>query len=217
MYPQFENRREAGQELSSALAKYKAKKDTLILALPRGGVPVAHEVAKILDLPMDVWLVRKLATPGNEELAIGAIAFNGTCYINKDITLELNIPQRLIDQIIAKERIELDRRNKLYRQERPLPSLRGKTIIIVDDGLATGATMRAAIESLRHIKTGRIVAAVPVGAEDACRALKEIADEVICLRAAEPFYGVGQWYRDFSQTSDEEVQRLLTQTMEHTT
>ncbi|MGZ9096830.1 MAG: phosphoribosyltransferase [Micavibrio sp.] len=214
MYLRFENREEAGQELSNALAQYKDKPDTIILALPRGGVPVAHEAAKILNLPMDVWLVRKLGVPGHEELAMGAIALNGTYHINKEIALSLNVPQRLLNQVIARERIELARRNKLYRQGRPIPEIKGKTIIIIDDGLATGATMRAAIESLRQMHAAKIVAAAPVGAKETCRALAEVADEVACLRMPEPFYGVGQWYRDFSQTSDEEVQKILEQSTE---
>lgn len=214
MYPRFENREEAGRELSNALAKYKDKPDTIILALPRGGVPVAHKVAKALNLPMDVWLVRKLGVPGHEELAMGAIALNGAFHINKEIALGLNIPQQLLNQVIAKERTELARRNKLYRQGRPIPDIRGKTVIIIDDGLATGATMRAAVELMRQMHAAKIVVAAPVGAKETCRVLAAVADEIACLRMPEPFYGVGQWYMDFSQTSDEEVQKLLEQKTE---
>jgi len=189
------------------------RKDVIILALPRGGVPVAHEVAKALNLPMDVWLVRKLGVPGHEELAIGAMALNGVYHINSDIALGLNITPRQLNEVVARARAELNRRNKLYRRGRSAPSLEGKTVIIVDDGLATGATMHAAIESLRQAKTGHIVAAVPIGAKDACHALAAIADKVVCLQTPEPFYGVGEWYQDFSQTSDEEVQGLLAQHM----
>jgi putative phosphoribosyl transferase len=166
-------------------------------------------VAKALDLPMDVWLVRKLGVPGQEELAMGAIALNGVRHINEDITRRLNIPEPLMNRIVTKEKLELERRNRLYRHGRAAPDVKGKTAIVIDDGLATGATMRAAIESLRQTQAGRIIAAVPVGAKDVCEALTAAADEVICPRTPEPFYGVGQWYEDFSQTGDEEVQALL--------
>ncbi|QQG35767.1 MAG: phosphoribosyltransferase [Micavibrio aeruginosavorus] len=211
MYQKFRNREEAGLELSNALSRYKENPDTIILALPRGGVPVAHEVAKALGLPMDIWLVRKLGVPGHEELAMGAIALNGVCHINKDIIFNLNIAPHLLNQVMVKERAELDRRNKLYRQGRRAPDIRGKTAIVVDDGLATGATMHAAVESIRQVKASHIVVAVPVGSKSTCEDLKAIADDVVCLRMPEPFYGVGQWYLDFSQTSDEEVQNLLEQ------
>ena len=211
MFDQFGNRTEAGRELAQALMAYGGRNDAIILALPRGGVPVAHEVAKALYLPMDVWFVRKLGVPGQEELAMGAIALNGACHINEDITQRLNIPGQLMNQVVAKEKLELERRNRLYRHGHPAPDVKGKTVIIIDDGLATGATMRAAIESLRQAQAGRIAVAVPVGAKDVCEALAGVADEVVCLRMPEPFYGVGQWYEDFSQTSDEEVQALLAQ------
>lgn len=209
MTPRFENRSDAGQKLASLLMKYKDKKDTLVLALPRGGVPVAHEVAKTLNLPMDIWLVRKLGVPGCEEVALGAIALNGIYHINEDMILDLNVPLKTLNQIVAKERKELDRRNKAYRQGRPVPDVRNKTVIVIDDGLATGATMRAAIESLRRVNARRIVAAVPVGEKETCHALAEVADEAICLRMPKFFRSVGQWYNDFSQTGDEEVRKLL--------
>lgn len=211
MYTKFENRSKAGRELAHALAKYKGKPGTLILALPRGGVPVAYEVAQALTLPMDVWLVRKLGVPGHEELAMGAMALDGSFHINKEIMQNLNIPPHFFNQVIVKERAELARRNTLYRRDRPVPDIKGKTVIIIDDGLATGATMRAAIESLRQAKAGHIVAAVPIGSKESCEMLEMVADEVICPFKPEPFYGVGQWYRDFSQTSDEEVQFILEQ------
>ena len=209
MPQKFENRTAAGQALAKALASYADRPDAIVLALPRGGVPVAHEVAAALSLPMDVWIVRKLGVPGHEELAMGAIALGGACHINRDIALGLNVPERTLNQVIARERTELARRNALYRQDRKLPSLQDKTVIVVDDGLATGATMRAAIESLRQAKAGYIVAAVPVGAKETCDDLRGVADDVICLHTPEQFYGVGQWYDDFSQTSDEDVQDIL--------
>jgi len=205
----YRDRTEAGQALVAALAKYEGQPDVLLLALPRGGVPVAYEVANALALPLDVWLVRKLGVPGHEELAMGALAVNGTLHINEDITAALKIPQRLINQVVARERAELSRRNKLYRAGKPLPPLRNKTVIVIDDGLATGSTMRAALESLRAAKPGHLIAAVPVGAESSCQMIGDYADEVICLQKPEPFYGVGQWYQDFSQTSDAQVKDML--------
>lgn len=209
MFQSFKNRREAGIELSNALAGHAGEPDTIVMALPRGGVPVAFETARALSLPLDVWLVRKLGAPGHEELAVGALAMGNIRYINEDIMRALHIPQEMLDQVVARESEELSRRNRLYRRGRPVPPLRDKTVIIVDDGLATGATMRAAIESLRQAGAERIIVAVPVGSAATCRELEEVADEVICLSRPEPFYSVGQWYRDFAQTSDAEVQDLL--------
>ncbi|MBI3440811.1 MAG: phosphoribosyltransferase [Proteobacteria bacterium] len=203
----FCDRAGAGQELAKALAVYKERPDVVLLALPRGGVPVAHEVAKALSLPLDVWLVRKLGMPDHEELAMGAIAMGGVHYLNPSLAAQLE--QQEIERVIAKEEIELQRRDTLYRQGRPLPQLQGKTVIVIDDGLATGATMRAAVESLRQLQAGRIIVAAPVGSVSACRELSFIADEVICPYAPENFYGVGQWYADFSQTTDKEVQDIL--------
>jgi erythromycin esterase-like protein/predicted phosphoribosyltransferase len=211
MKSQFLNRIDAGKNLASVLTSYIGKKDTLVLALPRGGVPVAHEVAKALSLPLDVWLVRKLGVPGHEELAMGAVAAGGICHIDNNLTQALGIPKDQVDQVIKEELIEMARRNKLYRQDRPVPVLKGKTVIIVDDGLATGATMRAAILSLRQAQALRIIVAAPVAALSTCMGLREIADEVICLYTPEPFYGVGQWYDDFSQVSDGEVITFLGQ------
>lgn len=208
-FHRFANRTEAGRMLAEALSAYIGRSGILILALPRGGVPVAYEVAKALSAPMDLWLVRKLGVPGQEELALGALAGKNIRVLNDDIISLLNIDQSAIDIVIAREQAELERRNRLYRQGRPPPDIEGKTIIIIDDGLATGATMRAAIVSLRQADAAQIIAAVPVGAVSTCRKIEQEADELVCLHTPEPFYGVGQWYIDFSQTSDEEVLALL--------
>ncbi|MDQ3186595.1 MAG: phosphoribosyltransferase [Pseudomonadota bacterium] len=205
----FANRAEAGKMLAEALSAYTDKSDTLILALPRGGVPVACEVAKTLHAPMDLWLVRKLGVPGQEELALGALAAENIHVLNQEIIDLLHLDQIVIDTVISRERAELERRNRLYRQGKPPPNTDGKTIIIIDDGLATGATMRVAIASLREAGAARIIAAVPVGAVSTCKKIEQEADELVCLRKLEPFYGVGQWYSDFSQTSDEDVLTLL--------
>jgi putative phosphoribosyl transferase len=205
----FADRAEAGKRLAEALSGYAGRADVLVLALPRGGVPVAYEVAQTLAVPMDLWLVRKLGVPGQEELAMGAIAGNDTRILNRDIINVLNIDRTTIDAVIVKEQAELERRNLLYRQGRPSPNVEGKTIIIIDDGLATGATMRAAIASLRQAGAAKIIAAVPVGAASTCGKVEQEADELVYLYTPEPFYGVGQWYSDFSQTSDESVLALL--------
>lgn len=205
----FQDRSHAGQELAEALSVYSGKKDTLLLALPRGGVPVAFEIAQRLNLPLDVLLVRKLGVPGHEELAMGAIAEDGIFYINQEIVDQLGIPQVVIERVITRETEELNRRRQLYRHDRPAPHLEGKTVIIVDDGLATGATMHAAVKALNQANVKRLIVAVPVGASDTCMDLKEDADEMICLYSPDPFYGVGAWYKDFSQTSDQEVENLL--------
>lgn len=208
-FHRFANRTEAGKLLADALSGYTGRSDILILALPRGGVPVAYEVAKALFAPMDLWLVRKLGVPGQEELALGALAGKNIRVLNYDIIDLLNIDETVIDTIVAREQAELERRNRLYRQGKPPPAIEGKTIIIIDDGLATGATMRVAISSLRQAGAARIIAAVPVGAASTCDKIEEEADQLICLHTPEPFYGVGQWYNDFSQTSDDEVLALL--------
>ncbi len=209
MQKKFSSRIEAGKELAQALKTYKDKPDTLIFALPRGGVPVAHEVAKELSLPLDVWIVRKLGLPYEEEVAIGAIAMGGARYINREYVAIGGVSQAMIGNIIAKEEVELERRNTLYRKDKPLPDVKNKTVIIVDDGLATGATMRAAVESVRNLEAKHIIVAVPVGAEDACKMLSALVDEVICLYKPDLFLGVGQWYVNFEQTTDEEVQTIL--------
>lgn len=209
IFRQFQDRTEAGRALAKSLSAYAHKSDVLVLALPRGGVPVADAVAKALSLPMDIWLVRKLGVPGHEELAMGALSMGGICHISTDIVERLHIPETLVQETIARERLELDRRNLLYRQDKAMPNLKDKTVIVVDDGLATGATMHAAVLSLREAHARRIIVAVPVGATSACSTLEDIADEVVCAHMPEPFYGVGQWYEDFSQTSDGEVLQIL--------
>lgn len=207
--PKLNNRSHAGQLLSQQLNNYKNNPNVLVLALPRGGVPVAFEIAKELHLPLDVYLVRKLGVPGHKELAMGAIASGDVTVFNYEILNSLAIDSNEINAVIATERRELARRNKCYRNNNPPPEITNKIIILVDDGLATGATMRAAITALKKSKPQRIIVAVPVGALETCEALKQIADEVICLFTPEPLYGVGMWYHDFPQTSDEEVIRLL--------
>ena len=208
-FNRFADRKEAGKILAEALSSYAHKNNLLVLALPRGGVPVAYEVAKFLHAPMDLWLVRKLGVPGHEELAMGALAGEGLYVINDEVVSLMRIGKNIINDVMVHERAELDRRNKLYRQGRPPPDVAGKTVIVIDDGLATGATMRAAIMSLRQAGADRIIAAAPVGAPSTCRDLEKDADGVLCLFTPEPFYGVGVWYDDFSQTMDREVQSLL--------
>jgi putative phosphoribosyl transferase len=205
----FQNRADAGQQLAGLLTDLKGAKETLILALPRGGVPVAHELAKELSLPMDIFLVRKLGVPGFEELAMGAIALGGVRVLNHDVIDVMDISEATIEAVTALEKAELLRRNLLYREDRPPPRVRGKTVVVVDDGLATGATMHAAVSALRQEKAARIVVAVPLGAAETCRKLEAEADGVVCLYRPEPFHGVGVWYADFSQTEDEEVLTLL--------
>jgi predicted phosphoribosyltransferase len=204
----FRNRRDAGRYLASKLIAY-ADRPVIVLALPRGGVPVAFEVAQALHAPLDVFLVRKLGVPGHEELAMGAIASWGTRVLNDDAVRALRIPSHVIEMVATRERRELDRRERKYRAGRPAPNVCGQTVILVDDGLATGSTMRAAIAALRQREPARIVVAVPVGAPETCAEFQQEADEAICAVAPEPFYAVGAWYQDFSQTTDEEVQILL--------
>ena len=208
-FNRFADRKEAGKILAEALSSYAHKNNLLVLALPRGGVPVAYEVAKFLHAPMDLWLVRKLGVPGHEELAMGALAGGGLYVINDEVINLMRIGKNIINDVMVHERAELERRNKLYRQGRPPPDVADKTVIVIDDGLATGATMRAAIMSLRQAGADRIIAAAPVGAPSTCRDLEKDADGVLCLFTPEPFYGVGVWYDDFSQTMDREVQSLL--------
>jgi predicted phosphoribosyltransferase len=183
----------------------------IVLALPRGGVPVAFEVARALHAPLDVFLVRKLGLPGHEEFAMGAIASGGVRVLNEDVVRALRIPENVIEAVSAAEQRELERRERLYRGDRPPPAVRGRTVILVDDGLATGSTMRAALTALRRQGAARIVVAVPIGAPETCAEFEREADDVICARTPEPFYAVGLWYGDFSQTTDEEVHDLLEQ------
>lgn len=205
----YRDRREAGRILASALSAYAGRPDVLILGLPRGGVPVAYEVASALNAPLDVFLVRKLGVPGHQELAFGAIATGGVRLLNQDVVYGLGISEEIIDEVAAEESAELERREREYRGDRPAPEVRGKTVILVDDGLATGASMRAAVAAVRKGGPARIVAAVPVGAEATCRALRDEVDELACPRRPEQFHAVGLWYLDFSQTTDEEVRDLL--------
>jgi erythromycin esterase-like protein/predicted phosphoribosyltransferase len=207
----FRDRREAGRLLAEKLAAYANRPDVLVLALPRGGVPVAYEVARGLGAPLDVFVVRKLGVPGYEELAMGAIATGGVRVLNDQLVERLGIGDQAIEAIAARERQELERRERLYRGDRPPLDVRGRTVILVDDGLATGATMHAAIDALRQQNPARIVVAVPTASPEACEEMKEKADDVICAITPEPFYAVGRWYHDFSQTADEEVGVLLAQ------
>lgn len=207
----FHDRADAGRQLAQALSFYDHKPDTLLLALPRGGVPVAYEVAQALHLPLDLMLVRKLGVPGHEELAMGAIANRNIQVLNNDIVQEFGISSSVIDEVAAKERTELLRRDKAYRHGSPPPELKGKTVILVDDGCATGANMHAAVLAATAQYAGRIVVAVPVASDSACKMLREETDEVVCLKIPEPFFGVGRFYRDFAQTTDEEVKTLLQQ------
>ena len=205
----YRDRSEAGKQLAARLAKYADRDDVLVLALPRGGVPVGFEVAKQLHVSLDIFLVRKLGLPGHEELAMGAISTGGVRVLNEDVVDYLQIPEGVIDAIAAIELRELERREGAYRGDRPEPDVRGKTIILVDDGLATGSTMRAAAVALRQQNPARIVIAVPVSAPQTCDEYRMGVDEIVCASTPEPFRGVGQWYRDFSQTTDDEVRELL--------
>ena len=205
----FRDRVDAGQKLAEKLTEYAGRDDVLILALPRGGVPVAFEVAQKLNAPLDVFLVRKLGVPGHEELAMGAIASGGVRVLNERTINYLNIPEEIIDRVVAKEQRELERREIEYRDALAPPVVRGKTVILVDDGLATGSTMRAAVIALKQMKPDKIVVAVPVASDESCREFRQAVDATICVITPEPFYGVGLWYEDFSQTTDEEVRELL--------
>ena len=207
--PLFRDRRDAGRLLAAKLGTYANRPDVLVLALPRGGVPVAYEVARALGAPLDVFLVRKLGIPGHEELAMGAIASGGGRVLNDEVVRALNIPDRVIDAVAAREAQELARRERLYRGGRPPLDVRGRTVILVDDGLATGATMQAAVKAVRQQRPARLVVAVPIAPPETCEELRTEADEVICAVTPEPFHAVGLWYQDFSQTTDEEVRDLL--------
>jgi predicted phosphoribosyltransferase len=203
------DRAEAGRLLAERLRSYAGRDDVVVLGLPRGGVPVAFEIARALGAPLDVFVVRKLGVPGHEELAMGAIATGGTRVLNKSVVESLGLPTEWIEAIDSRERRELDRRDRAYRGDRPAPDLRGRTVILVDDGLATGSTMWAAVHAVRMDDPARVVVAVPVSDPDVCEELRSEADEVVCLMTPRPLQAVGVWYDDFSQTSDEEVRELL--------
>jgi len=207
----FPNRTEAGRLLAGKLVKYADRADVIVLGLPRGGVPVAFEVAQRLGAPLDVFIVRKLGVPGFEELAAGAIASGGVRVLNQDVVSAIPHAEQAIEAVTAKETSELVRREHIYREGRPAPELRDRVVILVDDGLATGATMRAAVKALRQRGVAKIVVAVPVGPPDTCREIEQEADETICLSTPPFFQAVGQYYEDFSQTSDEDVRELLSQ------
>jgi putative phosphoribosyl transferase len=205
----YRDRRHAGAELAAQLGPFKDRNDVVVLALPRGGVPVAYEVARALHAPLDVFLVRKLGMPGHRELAMGAIASAGVRVLNEDVIAMYGIPQAAIDAVAREELVELERRERAYRNGRTPVELRSRTVLLIDDGLATGSTMKAAVQAVRAHGPTRIVVAVPVGSPDTCHEFADIADEIVCARAPDHFAAVGQWYLDFSQTTDEEVKELL--------
>jgi putative phosphoribosyl transferase len=206
----FENRAEAGRELAGRLSAVPGLEDAVVLGLPRGGVPVAAQVAAALGAPLDVFVVRKLGVPGQPELAMGAIATGGVRVLNDSVVRQLSISQDAIDDVSRQESVELVRREREYRGERPPAPLADRTVVLVDDGLATGATMRAAVEAVRVAGPARVVVAVPVGAPETCQSMDEVADEVLCLHAPDPFGAVGAFYVDFGQTTDDEVRLALT-------
>src|SRR6266700_6334312 len=205
----FEDRFEAGRLLASKLEEFTNRNDVVVLALPRGGVPVGYVVAQALHAPLDVFVVRKLGTPGQEELAMGALASGGITVLNREVVQALGIPQQTIEAVIAREQPELERREREYRNGRPAAEVGGRTVILVDDGLATGSSMRVAAKALKKKSAAQIVVAVPVASPSTCAEFEAEVDKVICATTPEPFWAVGQWYRNFSQTTDEEVRELL--------
>jgi putative phosphoribosyl transferase len=205
----FHDRHDAGRRLAVELHAYANRPDVIVLALPRGGVPVGFEVAAALGAPLDVFIVRKLGLPWEEEVAMGAIASGGVRVLDSELIRAARVSEAEVERVTVIERAELARRERQYRGERPFPDLSGKTVILVDDGLATGSTMRAGVAALRQEGPSRVVVAVPVAAPATCNALRDLADEIVCAMTPEPFRAVGYWYHDFSQTSDEEVQELL--------
>jgi predicted phosphoribosyltransferase len=211
---QFRDRTDAGRQLGEALqSRYGDRPDVVVLALPRGGVPVAHEVARMLNAPLDVFVVRKLGVPGHEELAMGAIASGGATVFNEEVVRSLGIPRFAIDNVIARERQELERREREYRGGRPPVDARGKTVILVDDGLATGASMHAAVEAVHALQPDAVVIGVPAAASSTCQRLRRYVDDIVCVTMPDPFYAVSAWYEDFSQTTDAEVHELLSSTV----
>jgi putative phosphoribosyl transferase len=212
----FHDRNEAGRALARALTAYRNRKDVLVLALPRGGVPVAAEIAAALGAELDLMIVRKLGAPGQTELAMGAIASGGVRVLNRDVIASLGIKETAIEEVARREQQELERREHAYRGERPRPAIEGHCVILVDDGIATGATMRAGIEALRRLKPAKIVVAVPVAPPDTVARLRNVADEVVCLATPEPFWAIGQWYVEFPQLSDETVRQALAEAWKET-
>ncbi|RYD73702.1 MAG: phosphoribosyltransferase [Verrucomicrobiaceae bacterium] len=211
----FPDRRQAGRELAQRLMHHAGHDNTVVLALPRGGVPVGYEVAEALHLPLEVFVVRKLGVPGHEELAMGAIASGGVRVLNPQVVNQFRRPDEIIAEVAAREMRELERREFLYRGRRPAVDVRGKTVIVVDDGLATGSTMHAAVRALRQAQVGRIIVAVPVAPPETCSEFTKEADELVCLHEPRDFMAVGQYYEDFSQTTDEEVSNLLAASAQH--
>jgi predicted phosphoribosyltransferase len=206
---QFRDRHEAGKRLAARLVRYRNRPDVLVMAIPRGGVPVAYEVAKALAVPLDVIVVRKLGLPGQPELGMGAIASGGVRVLNQDVVRALRIPERTIDSVAALEAAELERRERVYRGERPAEDPTGQTVILVDDGLATGSSMQAAIAAQRARGAASIVVAVPVGPQSTCLEIARLADRLVCLNQPAFFAAVGEWYADFNPTTDDEVRQLL--------
>jgi putative phosphoribosyl transferase len=209
MATRFRDRSEAGRLLADRLSEYRGRNDVLVLALPRGGIPVGYEIARALEAPLDVFVVRKLGVPGHEELALGAIATDGVRVLNQRVVSDLGITEGDIARVAARERDELNRREQTYREGRPSPQIAGRTVILVDDGLATGSTMRAAVAALTAYRPAAIVVAVPVGAAQVCGDLEREADKVVCAMTPEPMAAISMWYDDFSQTTDAEVRELL--------
>ena len=211
MPPRFRDRRQAGRQLAADLAQYANRADVRVLALPRGGVPVGFEVARALDAPLDVFVVRKLGVPGHEEYAMGAIASGGAVLLNQQVVRSGGVSQDEVERVLEEERRELERRELRYRGNQPAPDVAGSTVILVDDGLATGSTMLVAVQALRAERPARIIVAVPVASPETCEAMRQVADTVVCSVTPDPLYAVGLWYDDFSQTTDEEVYDLLEQ------
>ncbi len=205
----FEDRQDAGRALAQRLEHYAGRPDVLVLALPRGGVPVGHEVARALGAPLDLMIVRKLGLPGQEELAMGAIASGGVRVLNEEVVEVTGVPREVIDRVAAEEKRELERREREYRGDRPPPEVEGRTVILVDDGVATGSTLRAAVQALRTRHPARVVVAIPTAPRSACEMLRREADEVVCLTSPEPFFAISPSYRNFPQLSDDEVREIL--------
>ena len=211
MRTQFHDRKDAGQQLAGRLSKYANRADVVVLGLPRGGVPVAYEVARQLRAPLEVFVVRKLGVPGHEELAMGAIASGGVRVLNGGVIESLQIPDDVIEGVAKREQLELERRERSYRDDRPAPAVQGRTVIVVDDGIATGSTMSAAIEALRQLEVAAVVVATPTAALSTAQRLRPEVDEFVAVMTPADFSSVGEWYKDFAQTSDEEVRALLAQ------